>query len=282
MFFQDRLTIETVRLAAGCPAVCVFVNTLGVRSEIWNRPLHSRILCTMSLGLRLVLLAFASLFGVMLGLWAHGDSGPWFRWLPAAFCFAISGACIARGRLAQFFGSLIALGVLGAGLAYLVSAWRSGPALTGRWISAVGQAVMFCALFGFLAASYLRAARFGFAKPVKSVGDVVRVEFDDVEVRIRMMDDPQDAWNQQFRWAEVTRVCFTDGGLYGSDYLVVTVGDGSRRVAVPTEAHGGPELLSALSGRGLFPEDVWRRALGETGGGTHCWPPHEEEPVPNA
>mgnify|MGYP003576976866 CR=1 FL=1 len=26
VFFQDRLTIETVRLAAGCPAVCVFVN----------------------------------------------------------------------------------------------------------------------------------------------------------------------------------------------------------------------------------------------------------------
>ena len=224
----------------------------------------------MSLGLRLILLVFASLFGLMLGLWAHGDGGSWLRWLPAAFCFAIAAACVARGRLAQFFGGLIALGVLGAGLAYLVDAWR-------RSNGSLIDAVLFCALFGSMAAKYIEVTRFGFAKPVRALGDVVRVEFDDVEVRVLVIDDPQDTWNQQFLWAEVTRVCFADGGLPGSDYLLITLREGSRRVAVPTEARGGPELLAALNERGLFPEEVWRRALGETGGGTHCWPPHEEK-----
>jgi len=31
-----------------------------------------------------------------------------------------------------------------------------------------------------------------------------------------------------------------------------------------------------LTERGDFPEAVWRRALSEAGGATHCWPPLEK------
>lgn len=231
----------------------------------------------MSLTFRLILLVFASLFGLMLALWASGDDGSWLRWLPAAFCFAISAMCIARGRFAHIFGGLIALGVIGGGLAYLVDMLRSGPVYTGRQSDgSLVNAVLFCVVFGGFAAKYLWATRFGFAKLPMSVGERVSVEFDDTEVRIRVVDDSQHGWNQQFRWADVTRVCFLDGGINDSDYLFISVRERSQRVGVPTEAHGGPELLSALSERGLFPEKVWRKALGETGGGMHCWPPHEE------
>lgn len=235
----------------------------------------------MSLTFRIILAAFSLLFGLMLALWASGDEGSWFRWLPAAFCFAIAVTCIARGRLAHFFGGLIALSVICAGLAYLVEMWLAGPTSTGRKSDpSLINAVLFCVAFGGVAARYLWATRFGFVTPRKTVGERVSVAFDDTEIRIRVEDDPQDTWNQQFRWVDVTRVCFMDGGMYDTDYLLITVRGRSERIGVPTEARGGLELLSALSERGLFPVEVWRKALGETGGGVHCWPPHENAAAP--
>jgi hypothetical protein len=31
-------------------------------------------------------------------------------------------------------------------------------------------------------------------------------------------------------------------------------------------------FLGALCDKGLFPEAVWRKAVGDTSGGKHCWP----------
>jgi len=231
----------------------------------------------MSLTFRIILFLFAALFGLMLALWASGNGHSWADWLPAAFCFSISATCLTRGRFAHFFGGLIALGVIGAGLAYLASALRSGPVYTGRRSDeSLVNAALFCLVFGGVAAKYLWATRFGFVTPPKPLAERVTVEFDAAMVRVRVIDDPRSDWNQSFRWEDVTRVCFMDGGVEDSDFLLISLRGKPSPVGVPTEASGGPALLAALSERGRFPEEVWRKALGETDGGVHCWPPHEE------
>ena len=107
----------------------------------------------------------------------------------------------------------------------------------------------------------------------KSYDQLLAVEFDDVEVRVRVIERLDPEWNQSFRWADVVRVCFKDEGLYSSDVILVELKDCEKRVAVLSEAKGGNEFFGALTERGLFPEEVWRKAIGETGGAIHCWPP---------
>jgi len=111
------------------------------------------------------------------------------------------------------------------------------------------------------------------ARRPKPLNELLAVEFDDVEVRVRVLERLEADWNQSFRWAEVVRVCFQDAGLYSSDVVIVEIAGRERPVAVLTEAKGGNEFFGALTERGLFPEAVWRKAIGETGGATHCWPP---------
>jgi hypothetical protein len=68
-------------------------------------------------------------------------------------------------------------------------------------------------------------------------------------------------------------VCFADGGMLSSDLVYVSLNDREKPAVVPTEARGGPAFFGALAERGYFPEHVWRRAVGDTSGGLHCWPP---------
>ena len=61
--------------------------------------------------------------------------------------------------------------------------------------------------------------------------------------------------------------------MLSSDIIYVSLKDPDKVMAVLTEASGGAAFLGALCERGLFPEAVWRKAMGDTSGGMHCWPP---------
>lgn len=111
------------------------------------------------------------------------------------------------------------------------------------------------------------------ARRPKPLHQLLAVEFDHVEVRVRVLERLEPDWNQSFRWSEVVRVCFKDAGLYSSDVVFVEVAGQAQPVAVLAEARGGNEFFGALADRGLFPVEAWRKAIGETGGATHCWPP---------
>lgn len=111
------------------------------------------------------------------------------------------------------------------------------------------------------------------SRSTKPLGDLLVVEFDDAQVRVRVLRDLEAEWNQTFQWSHITRVCFKDGGMLSSDLVYVSLNDRQEPAVVPTEARGGPEFFGALCDRGYFPENVWRRAVGDTGGGLHCWPP---------
>ena len=107
----------------------------------------------------------------------------------------------------------------------------------------------------------------------KRANEALSVEFDDVEIRVRAMDESVDPnWNQTLLWTNIKRVCWKDGGLSSSDVILISQLEPARVIVVPTEARGGHEFFGALCERNLFPEHVWRRALGDTSGGTYCWP----------
>lgn len=84
----------------------------------------------MSRGLRSVLAVAAGLSGVMMMVAAPPtDKAPLF-YAVGAFCFVVACACLARGRTAQFFGSVVGSAVFIAGCWYLVSMIEE---LRSRW-----------------------------------------------------------------------------------------------------------------------------------------------------
>lgn len=105
--------------------------------------------------------------------------------------------------------------------------------------------------------------------------ELLAVDFDDKEIRVRVVAELEASWNQTFLWSDITRVCFKDGGMLSSDIVYVTLRDRERVAQVPTEAREGHKFFGALCERGLFPEEIWRKAVGDTSGGMHCWPPFE-------
>jgi hypothetical protein len=108
----------------------------------------------------------------------------------------------------------------------------------------------------------------------KPLSELLAVEFDAEGARVMVIDRLEPSWNQSFRWTDVKRVCFKDEGLFNSDTVIIELASQARPVIVLTEARGGSAFFGELTTRGLFPEQVWRKALGDTSGGTHCWPPN--------
>ena len=106
----------------------------------------------------------------------------------------------------------------------------------------------------------------------KPLNQLLAVEFDDREIRVIVLERLDPAWNQAFEWSNIRRVCFKDGGMWDSDYVYISLREPDVVRTIPTEARGGSEFFGALCDKGFFPEQVWRRAVGETGGGMYCWP----------
>jgi hypothetical protein len=119
-----------------------------------------------------------------------------------------------------------------------------------------------------------RLATWWAARRPKPLAEQLAVTVDEQAVAVRVLGDLEPAWNQTFLWSDVRRVCVTDGGLFGSDLVRVVLREPELVVTVPLEAAGGRAFFGALCDRGLLPEAVWRAAMGETGGGAHCWPPY--------
>jgi hypothetical protein len=107
----------------------------------------------------------------------------------------------------------------------------------------------------------------------RPLDELLAVEFDDVEVRVRVLDELEPAWNQRCYWADIRRVCVHDGGLLGSDEIYLEVQGRPQPVLILTEARGGPDFAAAVGKRGLFPPLLFAQVIGSTSGETYCWPP---------
>jgi hypothetical protein len=106
----------------------------------------------------------------------------------------------------------------------------------------------------------------------KKLNQLLSVEYDEREIRVRALEGFSPKWNQTFEWSNIRRVCFKDGGIFGSDIIYISVKSPDIVHTVLTEARGGSDFFGALCDKGYFPEEVWRRAIAESSGGMHCWP----------
>jgi len=103
----------------------------------------------------------------------------------------------------------------------------------------------------------------------------ISVSYDAMDVRVTAAPGADPRWNQSFCWSNIRRVCFKDGGMFASDVIYISLKDPDSVMVIPTKAKGGSEFFGALCDRGLFP--IWRKAVGESSGGMHCWPPPESD-----
>ncbi len=112
-------------------------------------------------------------------------------------------------------------------------------------------------------------------RPKSLYEDIVTVEWDQDGFRLRALDPTKSEWNHDVRWDDIERVCFTAEGIAASDIIIVRLRSQTQSVIVPTEARHGTEFFEKLIENGLFPEPLWRKALGSTNSATICWPPYE-------
>lgn len=105
---------------------------------------------------------------------------------------------------------------------------------------------------------------------------MLSVEFDSDGVRVHVLARLEQSWNQAFGWGEITRVCYKANGLHGSDSILVQVRFRDIPVVIPIDARGGSAFCGTLCERGFFPGEIWRKAVGDISGGSHCWPPDEK------
>jgi hypothetical protein len=116
----------------------------------------------LSQGARLLLGAVAGLFGAFMILAAPRSEQLFGFYLFGAVCFTIALACVTRGRLRQFFGSLIGSAMFVAGLWYLVSELTDGALWSGsRSEPSAFNAVLYLIFIGLPGAAYVWKARFG-------------------------------------------------------------------------------------------------------------------------
>ena len=107
----------------------------------------------------------------------------------------------------------------------------------------------------------------------KGLSRCLLVEWDDTEIRVRVLDKLKPEWNQEFLWADITKVCFKDEGLSKSDSILLQLREPGKWATVLTEAQGGPKFVSVLVAKGLFPKHLLEKAVASSSGGTFCWPP---------
>jgi hypothetical protein len=102
---------------------------------------------------------------------------------------------------------------------------------------------------------------------------MLAVEWDEKTVRVRVLEELPDFWNQEIEWADIRRVCFKDEGVFSSDIIFLELVGRERPAFVLTEARQGTAFVGELVRRGLFSTDALNRAVAMTNGGMVCWPP---------
>ena len=120
----------------------------------------------LSLGARIVL-GLASLLLALLVLAIDTPPGKaLFVYAFSGFSFAIAVACVVKGRLRRFMGSIIGLGLFVISVLYVASELQQGKIISGsRSEPSVMNALLFMFFFGFPGIAYVFKAKFGYKKP---------------------------------------------------------------------------------------------------------------------
>ena len=111
---------------------------------------------------------------------------------------------------------------------------------------------------------------------LKKISDCLTVDWDDVSVRIRVLDELSPNWNREFKWTDITAGLLPRrrGFRFQTCCFLIFPKD-TRPAVFLTETDQGPEFFSELVRRNLFPRQIYNKAISSSDGGTYCWPPIE-------
>jgi hypothetical protein len=104
------------------------------------------------------------------------------------------------------------------------------------------------------------------------VSDWYIVEFDPDIVRLSASPSGRQPWTQEFRWADIERICFKAEDFTASDGIYVFTNQRPESYAIPIKARGGQDLWDEMMRRGLFDAQVAVKAAASVSG-LFCWPP---------
>ncbi len=237
---------------------------------------------------RIILGIFSLIFTIIMFL--HADSVNYKNgsWIFTCFCLAITFACFTKGRISQFFGSWIALGVVGASFFYvivrIIEIIEDAENILGMF-----EPIMFAVVFGMPSLSYLFSTQFGFAKentdnsPTDNI-DWYQVTFDEAYIYRDVTPPPYrewrklfkkvtpKPWNDRIKWSDINQICFQALGLYDSDLILIHIHDETGYYSIPMEAMGGLELWTEILERKLFDEQLAVQAMGSINNEIFCTP----------
>jgi hypothetical protein len=115
---------------------------------------------------RIILGAFALLFGLVMFLVAPPGPKAVYFYTFAGFCLLIAVACATRGRTRQFVGSIIGTLLFCVTATYLgYEVFTGGRLFSGRSEPSIWNGTLCLLFFGLPGAAYAIRVRFGFAKP---------------------------------------------------------------------------------------------------------------------
>ena len=121
----------------------------------------------LSLVPRLLLGTVSGLFGLMMILIAPPTDKGIFFYMFGGFCLLIFIACVTRGRVRQFVGSVIGGCIFLISFAYFASQlFGGGPIFSERSEPSIFNSSLFFFAFGLPGISYMLKARFGKLKSI--------------------------------------------------------------------------------------------------------------------
>lgn len=110
---------------------------------------------------------------------------------------------------------------------------------------------------------------------VPSLDEWFAVEFDEEAVRIDASPPGRKAWQQEFRWNDIERVCFKAETFGVSDAIYVFTKTRPESYVIPTEAKGGAQFWENVIFRGLFDAELAVK-VASAEEGMFCWPPVDQ------
>lgn len=98
------------------------------------------------------------------------------------------------------------------------------------------------------------------------------VTWDDEYIYRNVSPPGKDAWSDQFRWADIERICFEATDYRYSDDIYFFTAERSESYVIPTEAKDGAELWGLVIEKNLFDAELAVKAA-TSPKGMFCWPP---------
>lgn len=112
---------------------------------------------------RILLGSVPGLFGLMMVFIAPPTEKQIYFYFLGGFCLVISLACMFRGRVRQFLGSLIGVVLATLSVWYLsAQIFEDGPLFSARSDQSIFNAIMFAIFFGVPGFTYVAKTKFGF------------------------------------------------------------------------------------------------------------------------